>query len=319
MSTQRMPQHVVVVPRNGYANRLQAWACASVFADDVGADLAVLWEPEAVAAATLDDLFEVSPGQSTVVTSQWFRERFGQRHEDLPRYLSVDPSHDVVVLAGHDRGEQAFMSELSTLMNSGSARRTLVIIAGGLFSLPNSQNLVKRRADFYRDIFWSSAVEERTTQARKGRSEYVALHVRHTDRSREAPTDHAVHAALKSMLRETGLRDLYIAADTAAAAWDWQSRAQLLGYEPWTMPNLDRDRATSAGGIDALAEWRLLGGSRGIVYPAASTYSTEAAVASGSAESAWGLRASPGLQVVRAARDLATSVLTWPHRRGGTP
>lgn len=317
MSAQGMLQHVVVVPRNGYANRLQAWACASIFADDVGAELSVLWEPEAVAAATLDDLFQVPPRQSTVVTSQWFRERFGRRHEDLPRYLSVDRSHDVVVLAGHDRGEQAFMSDLSSLMDSGSAPRTLVIIAGGLFSLPKTQNLAKRRADFYRDIDWSSAVEDRTTQARKGRSEYVALHVRHTDRSREAPTDRAVQAALVTMLRETGLRDLYVAADTAAAALDWQSRAQLLGYEPWTMPHLDRDRATSAGGIDALAEWCVLGGSRGIVHPAASSYSSEAAVASGFLASVRGVNASPGLQRARAARDLATSVLTWPSRRFG--
>jgi len=317
MSGQGKLQEVVVIPRNGYANRLQAWACASILASDVGAGLSILWEPEAVAIATLDDLFMAAPAQTTVVQSNLFRERFGRRHEELPRYLSIDAEHDMVVLAGHDQGEQAFMSELSTLLQTENAPSTLVIIAGGLFQLPHTQNLGPRRADFYRNLAWSREIDERTSQARQGRVDYGGLHIRNTDRSRQAPTSRAIEAALAKMLRETGQRNLYIAADTNDAASQWRARARHLGYEPWSMPHPDRDRATTSGGIDALAEWRVLGGTRAMVHPAASTYSTEAAVASGFVESACALSASPVLQGGRAARDFAASVLTYPRRRRG--
>lgn len=41
---------IVVVPRNGYVNRLQGWASAAILAAQLDASLHVLWEPEGSAA-----------------------------------------------------------------------------------------------------------------------------------------------------------------------------------------------------------------------------------------------------------------------------
>ena len=48
--------NVVVFPRNGYANRLQAWASAAIVLE-WGAPLKVCWEEEAVCPANASSLF----------------------------------------------------------------------------------------------------------------------------------------------------------------------------------------------------------------------------------------------------------------------
>ena len=97
-------QRVIVVPRNGYINRIQAWASSATLATELGASCSVMWEPETVAAAAASDLFRDDAIASTFITAHELTTLLGQPHDSLPRYLTVMRPKGVVVLAGHDRG-----------------------------------------------------------------------------------------------------------------------------------------------------------------------------------------------------------------------
>lgn len=304
-----------IVPRNGYANRLQAWASASILAADLRADLRVVWEPEAVAPAVPEDIFSPSTVTGSFAPSNLLADLLGTRHQDLPRYLNALPERDAVVLAGHDRGEQAFMASLAQLLAVPDGPSTLVIIAGGKFHLPDRVPFAPALRGFYQGIAWSAAVDDRTNATLDGHGPFIGLHVRQTDRSREAPADRSIATALGSLRDRFGVDSLYLATDTEQARTTWQPRAAALGLRAWWMPGVDRDRGSVTAAIDAMAEWRVLASAMAIAYPAASTYSTEAAIAGGTDACSLALTAPDWLQRVRSLREQARSATRYPARR----
>ena len=316
MSPPSSLEHVIVVPRNGYANRLQAWASSAILAAQVDVPVTVLWEPEPAAGAPAADLFAPTVIERSFLDTDAFLAITGARHQDLPRYLTVDEGAGLTILAGHDRGEQAFMAALSRLLCEGTVGHTLVIIAGGKFHLPDSGDFVRQRQVFYSRIEWSNALDEIVDTSLLGRPPFAALHIRQTDRSLEAPTRRSVRVGLQRLRAESSVRDLFIAADTGAARADWAEGAAELGFLPWSLPDPDLDRASVAGALAALADWRILAHSQAMVFPAASTFSGEAAVASGHLDRAIALTASPARQRLRSAGRLTQSALTYPSRAG---
>ena len=305
MAAARSIAEVVVVPRNGYGNRLQAWASASALGEDLGARLRVLWQPEAAAAALATDLFSEGLIASSFVEESEVTALLGGSHTDLPRYL-VDRG-DVLMLAGHDRGEQRFMKALETRLRE-RRYRALVIVAGGVFHLPGSADPIARRRQFYRRLQWSGEVEARTAMGMddiRSSGGYLGIHVRGTDRSTTAPTERQLRRALSSVIEESGPRPLYIAADTAEARKMWFEQAHLLGLDATSLPGVDLDRSARSGGIDALADWRALAGAQAIAYSRDSTFGAEAVVAAGSANRSIGVRAHAPLRFARRTMSLA--------------
>lgn len=306
---------LVVVPRNGYVNRLQAWASSAILARELGAHLAVAWEPEPVAPAEFDDLFRRDPEACSVLTPDTLTARLGGPHSGLPRYLTVDADRRLVILAGHDRGEQAFMGELDAALAHPCAPTTLVMIAGGKFTHGQDADFAAQRRAFYRELPWQTTISTRVADAVKGRPPFLGLHVRGTDRSRTAPTASMIRGAVTDLVESSGIRSVFLAADSAQAREQWSAALRSMGLDPWTMPSVELDRSTRAAGVDALVDWCVLGRSAGLVYSAASSFGEEAAVCAG--EPSIGLTAGAGLQQGRALRDLAASVVTYPKRRLG--
>ena len=272
---------VVVVPRNGYVNRLQAWASAAILAAQLDVPLRVMWETEEPAPAAPTDLFD----SSVVARSFWERSRLDTlvdgAHEDLPRYLTHDRERDLIVLAGHDRGEQAFMGQLAAMLLGLEEPTTLVVIAGGKFHLPTDEDFTRQRAVFYRQLAWHPDLNARMAAELVDNADYVALHVRGTDRSLEAPTARTIRAGLSALADSTEERSLFIAADSGDSRDRWSDEAAVLGFVPWSVRAIDHDRGKATAGLDAMLDWRLLGRSRAIVYTAASGFGEEAAVATG--------------------------------------
>lgn len=307
---------VIVVPRNGYVNRLQAWASAAILAAHADAPLRILWEPEAVAPARAPDLF------SPLIIERSFIERpaldalLGGPHEELPRYLTAIPDRRVTVLAGHDRGEQEFMEAVAGLLESPSGPRTLVIIAGGKFRLPGPEDFVRQRQVFYRQLKWSPALDELVRRELDGRPEYAGLHIRMTDRARESPTPRAIRQALARLRDDGGPTSLFLAADTGEGREHWSAVATELGFEPWTASGIEFDRSTTTAGLGAMVDWRILGGATRLVYSAASSFAEEAAVATGDYGSCIALASSAARQRTRAAGDLGRALVTYPRRHG---
>lgn len=313
MSENPPVSRVIIVPRNGLANRLQAWASAAILAAQVDAPLQVLWQPEPPAPALPDELFDTNLVTRNFVTADEVTRILGSTHEALPRYLTT--TDQFIALAGHDRGEQVFMADLAMLLARRDVPTPLVLIAGGQFHLDSSEDFTRQRQIFYAGIRWSPAVRERVEHAVDDRGPFVALHIRETDRSVQAPPAAAIRDALGTLRERNDCTSLFVAADSAPATERWSEEARRIGYEPWSLVDAQRDRTVLNGAIDSAADWLILGRSVGMVHPAASTFSVEAAVAAGIHDQAIALEASPGRQRVRRWRGHAASAASWPRRR----
>lgn len=310
-------ERLIVVPRNGYVNRLQAWASSAVLAAQFDVALEVAWDTEPMAPASAEDLFARSQPGTTFLSEQQLRERIGLDHRSLDRYVTVDRGRRLVTLAGHDRGEQALMADLLAALHDPCAPTTLLIIAGGKFHLPQATSFAQQRKLFYARLAWSDAVRRRTDEAMQDRSPFLGLHIRGTDRSMQAPTPRAIHSALGELAEREQLASVFIAADTTTSLGHWTAEATRMGLEPWSLPEPDLDRATANAGIDAVVDWRILSKARGMVFSAESSFGEEAAVAGGIVDSSFPLRASDTRQRVRRAGAFGRAAVTYPRRRWG--
>ena len=308
---------VIVVPRNGYANRLQAWASSAILAAELDASLEVCWEPEAAAAAPASLLFSQQLIDRQFVTEAAITAILGMTTQDLPRYLTLDTERGVLLLAGHDRGEQVFMPELIDLLDHACSPHTLVIVAGGKFHLPATGDFVMQRRVFYQRLVWSQELASKAASELAERPPFAALHIRQTDRSGEAPPRHAIKRGLQALAATDTPRSLFIAADSQEGRDRWMRESAAMGFEPWTRDHVDLDRADPRSGLDALVDWRLLSSAEAIVHPRASTFSEEASVASGHHDRAIALTASPARQRVRSATTLVRSAAAFPRRHWG--
>jgi hypothetical protein len=305
---------VVVVPRNGLANRLQAWASAHALAQEWDVPLRVVWEPEEVLPASAHDLFAESLVEDSFSSPDLIRELTEHVHQDLPRYLTR--LGDVLVLAGHDRGEQAFMDDVLSVIADGSGIAHLIVIAGGNFHLPGARDAPLQRGHFYQNLLWSDQVYERAHSGRSPDPSYLALHIRETDRSLDAPTARAIRAALGTMQRRYPEEsNVFITADSAGAVEHWTEITRSQGLTPWSLPMVEHQRTRKSAMIDAAADWLLLSGAIASVHPAASTFSTEAATASGHEAASIALQAPSLLRQMRKVKGIFQAGLTYPERR----
>ncbi len=311
-------QRVIIVPRNGYINRIQAWASSAILASELGANCSVMWESEPVAGAAASDFFREDALTSTFISAHELTSLLGQSHDSMPRYLTVLESQGVVVLAGHDRGEQAFMIELAALLDSHPTLHTLVIIAGGIFSLPGTTSFREKRGNFYAALPWSQAILDRLSSLTQQnvKPSYLALHIRGTDRSIDAPTDTSIATVLKELLASQEIRSLFIAADSSESLNYWVERTTSLGYLPWSLQVRTLDRSSVIAGIDAMADWISLGNSQSLIYSATSSYAHEAAVATGNFESCISLQAGAARKSLRKVVRVGQDVVLYPSRHG---
>lgn len=308
-------QRIIVVPRNGYANRLQAWASAAILGAELDVPVSVVWEPERIAPASADALFAPHRVTMSFIEAAELTAVLGRAHTDLPRSLHVDPDRRIVWLAGHDRGEQAFMEQLGWALADQSRPHTLVIIAGGHFHVPDATAFERQRQLFYGQLEWSEPIATRVSSLLADRGPYLGLHLRGTDRSRSAPTSRALHTAIDNLRYTTGLRALFIAADTAQTRHHWFTVAEQDGFAPWSSDSDAFDRTTEAAGLDALVDWILLGHAWAIAYSAESSFAHEAAVATGHRSECIALSASAGRQRLRGVRDELVGLAGYPARR----
>ncbi|MDO8733431.1 MAG: hypothetical protein Q7L55_12815 [Actinomycetota bacterium] len=313
-----MPDHalqqVIAIPRNGYINRLQAWASASILGKALGVPTRLLWEFEPAAPASADELFGSEFLNAIRISREEVDALLGCDHEDLPRYLTALPERHAVVLAGHDRGEQVFMSQLQDALAKDSTVRSLVIIAGGQFHEQNIHAFDQLRREFYQSVQWNTALESRVRAALDGRGAFLAVHVRQTDRSLTAPTTRSMRHALSRLQGQTQLTSVFIAADTPDARDAWQGIVRDLGLKPWSLNEQGHDRSSTKGGVDAMVDWRILSAAQGLVYSADSSFGHEAATMIGKNKPTIGLRASSGQQRARNLLRLAHSAVTYPRR-----
>jgi hypothetical protein len=238
----------------------------------------------------------------------------GGQHSELPRYLTRDDDQDLLILAGHDRGEQSFMPRLIDQLHGPASPSTLVVIAGGKFALPTTMHFQERRGTFYRDIRWHSQIRERVRKSLSDREAYYGLHIRGTDKTREAPTTLQIRRALHRLKGEGRSRSLFITADTPQARSRWMGIAEQTGFLPWITDHDVGDREIATAGLDAMVDWQVLAGAIGSTYSGTSTFGEEAAIAGDYAGVAIPLRAPVAIRAVRDAGAWGHALMTYPKR-----
>lgn len=292
-----------MVPRNGYANRLQAWASAAILGETLGVPVQVLWESENVAVSSAQELFSSGLLERSFINNSEFIELAGRSHQEFPRYLDYQPERDLIFLAGHDRGEQMFMTDLMELLKSTAQAKTLVITAGGKFHLPQTTDFDTQRNQFYSNVQWSQQISDRVNRLLEYRGNYIGVHWRQTDRSIASPTRKSLESATINLSHLLHTDSVFVAADTRSSCAELSAALENQGLHTWSAEVHTFDRTTGVGGVEALTDWIVLAHSRATVFSAESSFGHEAAVATGNLQQSTGIRAPKWLQRVRTAKE----------------
>jgi hypothetical protein len=301
-------KQVIVVPRNGYINRLQAMASAAILSDSIGADFRVCWESDSVAPATYEALFNLSsfpPG--TFINSHEVEEILGCSLSEFPRYVTgllVPRVGQIVTLAGHDRGEQPLIDELARVVGDTSPV-TLIIAAGGRFSLDvgsqpvtwDSPEFQVNRAKWYQKILFAPEIESQCSNSFRQPS--IGLHLRYSDRSHQAPSRREISTAVLKLVESTGIKRVFIASDSLTERARWLEKLRGLGLDAWSYVSDTPSGSTNSLDLAAMIDWRFLSRTSGSVFFSESSFGHEAAVASNCFQSSVSLNPNPfvGLRV----------------------
>ena len=299
-------------------------ASSSILAESLGARLRICWEPQEVLPASAREVFSPNFCNSYCITPEQALAEFGVTRSAIPRYLHRDDSRGLITLAGHDRGEQAFMADLRDMLADAAGAQTLAIAAGGQFFMPdvdaqavrlNADFRIRRRR-FYSRMLFLEETEEALELAVASRGAFMGLHLRYSDRSHQAPLDRTIRQALRATSAASGLTSLFIASDTAAARDRWVIEAEHLGLDPWYVTHDSLTRSQVIGSRAALVDWRVLGRAQRLVYFAESSFAVEAAVAGSGFDDSMALPASSIRAAVVGVNRILESARTYPRRRG---
>ena len=308
---------VVLVPRNGYVNRLQALVSSQLVAQGLGAPLQVLWEPQPAAPDDVSRILDTGSGQIELLEPGSALPG-GLALQDIPVGLTRGPE-ETLFLAGGLTGEQYFMPQLrSELMKP---TKSVVIVAGGKFWLPGSSELTGEEADafraarrdMYQNLKLHTSIEDRAHQiARKLPARFVGLHLRYSDRNFQAPMKRSVRKAMREMGPSVDW-NVYVAGDSRGTVEKWRTWLEQNGWRVWVDDSTEsspNDGRSSA----ALVDWRVLGAAHRRVYFSASSFGEEAAVASGRFEESIGLQTSHVRAVFAQGTYHVQNALSYPSR-----
>ncbi len=316
-------QRVLLFPVNGYVNRLQALASAAILADQLDARLQVCWPPFELVPGPASDTLGADFVANHVVTADQALGDHGVTIDGVPLYVSIDRPRGMVFLRGHDRGEQPLMGEVSALLQDDSQPATLVIVAGGSFYLDPlgrpeplwREAFLSAKRDVYRSLPLVAAAENAAASAvAEHGADFIGLHLRYSDRAHQAPTERAIRRALADQSQATGLARVFVASDTPRARERWFEILRGMGLEPWAITHQAWDRREAGSAAPALADWRVLGRSRRLVYFAESSFAVEAAVASGTWAESTALAVSRPRALAYRGIVTARAALTYPSR-----
>ena len=282
-----MDREVVVVPVNGFGNRLKAMASGALLSQMLGVGFRVAWMPEAsILPADFHDLF--APDQDfDVIDYQDLRALIALASEMPPKTLSRIEESETICLRGYHRGEQYFMADLARIVSQVSWQR-IVIWSGGDFVMPSSARpaasgpdspLEAFKQDFYRRLRFSEPVNQMLLEG--SGTARIVLHLRYGDRSSTAPTDRRIARSLRPLLRASRRGGVgpewYVASDDALALERWSTRLRAQGKAVTQSGHRILGREAVDAVRFAVAEWNLLATAKVLVHFTGTTFAEEAA------------------------------------------
>ena len=308
---------VVLIPRNGYVNRLQAFVSAQILAERLGAQFKVAWEPQTAAPDSVKAVLDLDHWQDHLIKAAGV----------LPKGLSLDSvpiglnhvSDNALLLAGGMKGEQEFIPQLRRELVKDPSE--IILVAGGKFWLDGSSVLSasqasefrRQRFNKYSQMHLNSKIESQAQQFIADLpEEYVGLHLRYSDRNVQAPLGRTIERAVAQRRSEVG-DTLFLCGDDENRLASWE---RSLANKGWNVRvnRSPQHLASSDRPATALVDWRILSSATQVVFFSESSFGEEAAVASGHFDESVGLAPSRvRAQVLRATTYLRNAV-TYPSR-----
>jgi hypothetical protein len=316
-------KRLIVVPRNGYLNRLQAMASTSILAEQLGAEFSVSWLPQVAAPAPQEVVF-ASESELRFTTESELEQILGFSLESFPRYVNFHAGSGigkVITLAGHDLGEQPLMSDFAQALRAGDFD-SVVIVAGGRFSMnPGSQSVTWDSVDFRneRSTWYQTlklAPEIDSVWPKLTGEPFVGLHLRYSDRSHQTPSRAEIKRAVVNLCRSTGIDRVFVASDSRQEREHWCQIISGLGLFPWVVETGSVPSSEFMGDVLALIDWRILTKARATVFFAESSFGYEAAVASGNFDQSVALAPNSLVSLGVQVRGVVQNLLGAPKRRG---
>jgi len=264
---------------NGFGNRLRAIAAASHLAHSIGAAFRVSWikEPD-VFPADWDEVFNPSTPVALIDYDR-LRDLIGLEQMMPPVGLTLLEHRSTICLRGFSRGEQAYMSELVSLIQDARFSR-IVIWAGNHFSIEVDdlhevpQQLLASKAALYAGLRFTHDSPLATDGLT---SPFRALHVRLTDRKDTAPSRGRISRMIRQRLAIDDLPWVVLSDDARARAY-WTRYLEAKGATALRVGSSEPERSTSDGVLAATLEWSLIAASRELLYFSESSFASEAAI-----------------------------------------
>lgn len=305
---------IAVIPVSAYGNRLQAIASTMALATRFDASFEVCWIADpGMAAARADHVFDPAWAAAHIVDRSTFEASWGLDALGFPPYLREEGGH--LTLAGFDRGEQAFMAQLSALLPADS----LAIRAGGHFWLDgdtDSDAGRRNRKAAYAQLPLHPFVRDRAGALADEHGRYIGVHVRLGDRSRQAASPAQLVDAAADLADRSGLTSVFVASDSAEGARTARERLRRRGLDAWDAAPSSRDRQVEDACHPALIDWVLLSKAEAIAFSAASSFGEEATVAGGTWMASLALRPTAARQAMVMSGEYVRAALTYPRRHG---
>lgn len=306
----------MIVPRNGYVNRLQAIVSAQTLAHSLGATLGIGWERQP--AAPVDVGAVLDPRAVKAEFLDVARSLTGARQAAEVPVGITRGSDGVVFLAGGMAGEQVLMPALRRELEEGI--NELVIVAGGKFWLPGDQHLTTQQADefrsvrreLYSDLRLNAEIEDQASKVVSQLPQrFLGLHLRYSDRNQQAPSKNSIREALNAV-RDDVEGNVYIAGDDLSRVAEWRRWLGQHGWNTWANETSQAD--VESRKADALVDWRILGAAHRLVYFAESSFGEEAAVASGHFDDSRGLECNRVRSIAVRSASHFRNLVTYPSR-----
>ena len=301
-------------------------ASAQILANQIDAELKVAWVPQVAAPAQEKIIFNLADIDRNFISEEECQKMCGFLPNEIPRYLKTSSAGSgvrVVTLAGYDLGEQYFMQELRSLINTQKGSQVIAISAGGRFSLETeSRSSEWDSPTFQSDRFrWYSELKfhEKIESAIRGTASsepYLGLHLRYSDRSHQTPSRRDINQAVQKLACAANIRRIFIASDSATERERWSTKLKEHDFSVWWYDTTGGNRTQESGALGALIDWRLLTMSKSLVYFKESSYGYEAAVATNNFSGSLGLEANRIVSLSVRGKDFARNVMMAPKRRG---
>jgi hypothetical protein len=303
-------KYLIVLPVNGYMNRIQAIVSGWLLATQLNYEFKVYWVPEKNAPSNVDDIFNADFLQNYFIDSNQWKIFSTLGPNNFPKYLTF--LNGDVFIQGLDKGEQKFIQRMVNVEIKNHTRN--IYIKGGsnfyatIFNDFTSFQISKKNL-FHVNLFSADLLVDFNKFKSILPSNYIGLHLRSTDRIFEFPPDKKLLRKILEISVLIDTRDVFIATDNPIVLEKWSELLRHNGLIVHAQTNITYDRTNLGSAKSALLDWLALVNCTSLIQTGFSTFSEEAFVYSESISSKSNIKNNPiKILVYRSFRWLKTKI-----------